>query len=346
MSVTQYSGEDAYQNSRKDENAKMHIYTTIYLNDVENMNLFILEHKKGIDELINNHFKHNPESRDYILKVYKIKEENQDTDDFNLLWEKISETNPEILEIHYNITKKRITLVKDHRYFGGLFFLKLGAQFTDTHPVTIYKEYYFPFISELLIGKFAIDYYTKRKKSQITFNPETAIINRNYFNFETVKKEGIRTQTLVMLKILETLSLGLDSKIEYLNLLIPVAFESTKKNYNNVGGIFIQYDIGESPESFEKKLMNVKYQAVATNNLQRIMNGGKKARQSIDVVFTCGCLVSNDKDNESNLVNKTITSYLSVAHYPIYILAMTINNKCHVTITSMTSDLNLKLIHA
>ena len=279
----------------------------------------------------------------------QMEEENDEVkgiNDLNELWNKFNYENPPILAIKYNLNKKRITIIKDHRYFGGLFFLKMGGEITDSHPVTIYNEQYTPIISELLMLRFSAFWFTRSNNSKILMSPSKTIKRVNFMlHFNNIRTdEKVRKQTIVMLEILKLVSNSLDKNLRKdgkLNLLIPVAFESTTKNYNNVGGIFVEYNNKDTYKSYENKLINNKYHAVATNNLQKIMSKGKSARNSIDVVFTCGCLVSNDKNNnKSDIIKSSTTSYLSVAHYPIYIVAMTMDGKCFVTMTIMTDNIS------
>jgi hypothetical protein len=343
-----FSGEDEYQKNRhENDNAKMPIYTTIYFNDID-FRFFMNDFKGKMNNLIKSHFKNNHKTRQEILDTYEIKEEDEDEksmDNLDKLWNRFHVKNPPILLVKYNSDKKRVTIIKDHRYFGGLFFLKMGGEITDSKPVTIYNEQYTPILSELLMLRFGLFWYTKNNKSKITMNPKNKIERVNFsLNFNSVKTDfKVRKQTIVMVEILKLVSNSLTINEKNLNVLTPIAFESTTKNYNNVGGIFTKYENKDTYKTYENKLKDNKYQAIATNNLQKIMSKGKDARNSIDVVFTCGCLVPNDKNNnKSSIIKSSMTSYLSVAHYPIYIVAMTMGDKCFVTITIMTENISLK----
>ena len=41
-------------------------------------------------------------------------------------------------------------------------------------------------------------------------------------------------------------------------------------------------------------------------------------------------------------IQSSYTTYLSVAHYPIYIVSFTIGDKAYVTITNMSKDVDIK----
>lgn len=348
MRNNNYSGEDEYQNTRLKNMAKMHIFTTIYINDDINILEYIFNMEKTVNTVIESHFHNIENSKKLILDNYRIEEEDpieSSIDNLNLLWIEINSKNPPVLLIKYNIEKRRITTLKDHRFFGGLFFLKMGGAFTNTKPITIYKEQYTPILSELLILNFGIFWSKKyfESNSKILISPSNTIKRINFvLSYTNIKvpesKIKIRKQTLVMIEILSLLSKSLNTVDKSLKLLIPVAFESSYKNYNNVGGIFVNYDSKDTHQSFQKKLLSNKYQAVATNNLQHILPKGKQARQSTDIVFTLGFLKSDD---DSNIISNSITSYLSVGHYPIYIVSITLNKITYTTITIMTDQIDI-----
>ena len=327
-----YSGEDIYQNNRLIKNKiNIHIYTTFYTNESNFLNL-----KNNIEEVINEHFKNNIEKRDYIIKNYKIEEESEEENNISnheILWLKIKDLNPPILYIKYNTNRKRITILKDHRYFGGLFFLKLGGKITNTKPVTIYKEQYTPFLSELLILKFGIFWLTNKPKNSLKISNNIKRISFSYNYLEDSKKfPKVRKHTILCNTLLKIFD-------KNISVLLPVAFESTSKNYNNVGCIFVEYNKDDTPEILENKISSNKYQAIATNNLQKIISKGKKVRNSIDLVLTMGYLVG-----EYNNIKYSATSYLSIADYPIYIVSMTIENINYTTITLMTEDIDYDLL--
>lgn len=341
-----YSGEDEYQKNRLKEGAHLHIYTTININPTIDFNNYIKFISEKIPLGIEDHFKNNNSLKNLILNNYIIEEEDfiekliVSTED---LWYEINKKNTKILHIKFNIERKRITILKDHRYFGGLFFLKIGGLLTNTKPVTIYNESYTPILSELLILYFGSDWMIRSftQNSKIYVNPSINIKRINFkINFMNIPNNNkIRKQTLIMVEILNLLCNSLNIKNKKFNLLIPIAFESTSKNCNNVGGIFCQYKLSDTPKIFEKKLLSKKYHAVATNNLQKIISKGKKARNSIDIVFTLGCLISPTLESPT-FIDNIMTSYLSVGDYPIYILSMTINHINFTTITIMTENIN------
>lgn len=323
MFTLNYSGEDDYQSSRLNDGIRQHIFTTLKFKQNTPDIKYILENT------LKKQFHNSPMLLDKFLTTMLIRKEFKEEMELDEeeLWKTIKEDNP-LVAIYSN---KRITLLLDHRYFGGLFFVKLGCELFNAKPVCIYHETYIPFITEWYIIKLIFYWLTRIRFTPLKLVKDNEIKRSNQiFKIEPI--DGLRRQTILIHKIVDNIYSKIHNKVgRPIRILIPVAFESTRKTFNNVGGIFIDYD-GEDIYTFEKMLMNRKYQAHATNIIQKFINSGKNARQEVDIVLSAGCLVDSDiKELETNF-----TSYLSVAHYPIYVLSVTFNDTAMISITSMT----------
>lgn len=331
-----YSGEDEYQKDRVKEGVKQHIYSTIYFDNIEFIvNNFI----RLMNELFVDYFQYNPEM---LIKMKldlsldkETKNQSKIENDYEL-WKTINANKPFVAI--YNLERKRVTLLKDHRYFGGLFFMKLGCKLLNYKLVTIYKESYYPLYTEKCILYFCKYWFLQKpdfSNNMIPFVTCPEDIQRKTYELNFKKyKIKVRKQTQVFYEILKPIYDIIAPIIKRsLRILIPVAFESSRQSFNNVGGIFIDF-ANDTIYELEQKIADNKYQAHATNILQKFINSGKTARSDVDIVFSAGYIESNGNDF-AQFTNVNV-SYLSIAHYPIYILSSTSNNKCFVTVTSMT----------
>jgi hypothetical protein len=353
ISRGKFSGEDVYQEDRREDLSDSNIYTTIYLKDdlEQSFSQTLVDYKSQLTRLI----RMNLEGRELEWNFIRESDEEESKLKLSELWEllKVARVDTEsktltkssdIFTAKYSPKLRRITFIKDHRYFGGLFFLKMAAILGGGEPVSIHRDSYRPVVTELLMARFAFYWLTCRPASLRVVESRRDIkrvaFTLDYSEISSRNRES-RKQTVVMLEILSPVinSTGKES----LNVLIPVAFECDDGNYNNVGAIVLDYEKDDTYTSLESKLKRNKYQAEATHGLQRILNKGKEARNSMDVVLSTGCVTS---DHDSS-VKKSYTSYLNVAHYPIYILSMsTIGKVCHahVTVTIMTEDICLETL--
>lgn len=218
----------------------------------------------------------------------------------------------------------------DHRYFSGLFFMLLAKHLYKMRPLNVMKEIYIPFLSEFYVIKFIIYmfYFSKSTDENLEFVEDKSEIRRETFNFDI---ENLEYQCKKKYKVLYHILSHIRSKVSLkrpLKVLIPVAFEATEERYNNVGAIFCYFD--GNIESLIEQIENNKYHANASNLLQRFMNSGKKARNLVDVVLSCGCL-----ECDETIIDEHIVTYENIADYPIYCLTVTYNNEVKSTITWM-----------
>lgn len=339
-----YSAEDEYQKSRYDEGVKQHVYCTTYF-DKDNYKNILNKLNKVIVKSIDENFKYNNDDiRNKILNNYKIETENKEQIIMNNeeLWNDISKNNSSEFSALYNNEKNRLSIAVDHRYFGGLYFLKLFGNVINCVPITIYKEKYVPIISELSIIKFFYFWITKKNNKRLEMKNE---IDRIAFSFNYNKiDEKVRRQTVIFYNLLKNIYNGIERKDkDFLRVLITVGYETDRKTLNNVGGVFIDFYRDMKIEELEKILMKNKYQAHATNLLQKYINKGKYVRNDIDIILTSGYLFS-ETDEDMSYIQSSYTTYLSVAHYPIYIVSFTIGNKAYITITNMSKDVDIKKI--
>jgi hypothetical protein len=339
-----YSAEDEYQKSIFEEGAKQHIYSTTYVNNKNNYDNTLYRLNRVVIKSITNNFRYNTKICDKILQNYKIEKENKEQIMMNNeeLWTDISKNNPSEFNVIFNNEKKRLTFVIDHQYFGGLYFLKLFGNIINCVPITIYKEKYVPIMSELSIIKFFYFWITKKNNKRLEMKNEIDRIGF-IFNYNKID-EKVRRQTLIFYNLLKNIYNGIERKDkDFLRVLITVGYETDRKTLNNVGGVFIDFYRDMKIEELEKILMKNKYQAHATNLLQKYINKGKYVRNDIDIVLTSGYLLSETNEDMS-YIQSSYTTYLSVAHYPIYIVSFTIGDKAYVTITNMSKDVDIKKI--
>ena len=351
-----FCGEDKYQSTRKTDTTDTNIYTTIsYAKQFEyrddDFRQYVLKCENEARELIKKYFGYHTDMN--IDKRVKFVPETLDEEMFvysecdgvlispaSKLWNIYRDTKSEyIMEMHYSIKHKRITFLKDHRYLGGVFFMQLAGAITDKHPITVYKEQYTPFLSELLIVKFASFWMSRQSRPRLKIGSSIKRIGF-ILNYTSISKQKyIRKQTVVMQQLLSMVINSTTKKT--VDVMIPVAFDTTPDNFNNVGAIIIDYKTIDGYKSLQDKLISNKYQAVTTNNIQKIMDKGQYVRSTVDIVLTAGCLTSNDANNLGIIGDTSFTSFTNIAHYPIYILSMSIEDKSYVTITVMTDDVDM-----
>lgn len=337
-----YSGEDEYQVSRSEEGIKPYVFCTAYVDDENKYKKINIKLNDIVKHSIIENFKHNNNLKNHILRNYRIENENnkQVNMDNEDLWKDIYINELSEFKILFNDEKKRLTFAIDHRYFGGLYFLKFIGSVINCKPVTVYKETYVPIISELSILKLVYYWITKKtnKRLEMKNDIDRLVFSYNYGNDKNSGK--IRRQTIIYYNILKKIFNGVEKNKDFLRILITVGYESTRKTHNNVGALFIDFYKDTTIEDLEKNLMKNKYQAHAINLLQQYMNKGKYIRNDIDIVLTSGYLFSETNEDMS-YVKSSYTTYLSIAHYPIYVVSFTIGDTAHVTITNMSKDVNI-----
>ena len=246
----------------------------------------------------------------------------------------ISDSNEYLMkksfEVYVNETNYLLYL--DHRYFSGLFFMILGKNLFNIKPLNVMKEIYIPFVSEYYIIKFLIFMYwfSKNTGENLEMVNHKDDIRRETFNFNVITlnydnkvKRKYRVLYHILSHIRSKLSLNRPLKI-----LIPVAFEATEERYNNVGAIFCHFD--GNLDNLINEIENNKYQAHVSNIIQRFSNSGKKARNLVDVVLSCGCF-----EGGSDIIEDNYVTYENIADYPVYCLAVTYDNEVKSTITWM-----------
>jgi hypothetical protein len=341
-----YSGEDEYQNSRSKEGIKPYVFCTTYIdneNKYENI-------KYKIDGIIKKsiieYYKYNDNMKNYIMERYKIEEETgqQLTMNNEQLWENIYKNELLELKITFNDEQRRFSFAFDHRYFGGLYFLKLFGSMIEFKPINVYKESYMPVMSEISILKMLYFWITKKSNNKLRMKNDIdrLVFSYNYTN--DINEKKVRRQTVVFYNILKKIFNGIErTDKDFLRVMITAAYESTRKTFNNVGILFIDFYRDMTIEQLEKMLLNNKYQAHATNLIQQYINNGKYVRNDIDIVLTSGFLYSELNENNS-YIKSSYTTYLSIAHYPIYIVSITVGETSYVTITNMSEDVNIEKI--
>jgi hypothetical protein len=341
-----YSGEDEYQNSRSKEGIKPYVFCTTYFDNENKYENIKYKLDCIIKKSIIENYKYNDNMKKYIIGRYKIENETgeQLTMNNEQLWENMYTNELPELKMILNDDKKRISIAVDHRYFGGLYFLKLFGDIINCKPIKVYKESYIPFVSEFTILKMLYFWITKKPNEPLKMKND---INRLVFSYNynnDINEQKVRRQTIIFYNILKSVFNGIKrNDKDFLRVMITVGYESTRKTYNNVGALFIDFYRDTTPEKLEIMLFNNKYQAHATNLLQKYINNGKYVRNDIDIVLTSGLLYSESNENMS-YINSIYTTYLSIAHYPIYIVSFTIGETAYVTITNMSSDVNIEEI--
>jgi len=222
------------------------------------------------------------------------------------------------------------TFRMDHRYFSGLFFMILGKNFFDINPVNVMKEFYIPFVTEFFVLRFLFFMYWFKQECEenLDFVDNKNEIRRESLCFNTDDiKYGKKRKYNVIFHLLSHIKSKLHLK-RPLKILIPIAFEATLARYNNVGAIFFYFD--GNYENMVNQIEANKYHANATNILQRFVNSGKKARNIVDVVLSCGCF-----DGGHDKIIDNYVTYDNIADYPIYCLSVTFGNEVKSTITWM-----------
>lgn len=311
-----YCGEDEYQKSRFLDKPP-YIYSVIRLKkNIENIYDKITQ---SLHQYFTNRY---PDNTDIL--VYKEVET-------------VTATETHILEIY----KKENTLILylDHRYFSGYYFLILGENLFDNKSKEIMNETYIPFVSEYYILKFIYYYYyvlPKLPMLSLIKNKEDMRRENFILDIDEIKQSyhHVDTDTKISKKfyIVHHLLHYIYDKMGFtrpMRVLIPLAFKTTAKKYNNVGCIIFDFN-KENIKTMVKIINQVSYQAHATNLLQGLNNYGKKARSSVDLVLSMGYF-----EYEDEYVENFYATYENIADYPIYCISITFNNTVHTTITYM-----------
>ena len=350
---TNYSGEDQFHVERVNKGVHRHIYTSIYLHDHVDIDQYYLKFCFEFKCLMNDHFKHNHKVLNMLNDELIIEKENDldEKREITALWESILKNKPSNIYILLGKSRRRLTLVKDHRYFGGLFFLRLTGVLTNTKPVQIYKESYTPIVSEYTLAKLAYYYYNKQNLNvKLKINDNDKIDRLSFmFHFDEIK-ENVRKQTVVLYYLLILVSKGVDFKAlkrNFLRVLIPVAFETKKECCNSVGGIFTEFNPTMSIKDFENMLISRKDHAHASNFAQKFLNKGQSARSEVDIVLSSGLVVSENWKTErrdETVLKSSTSSFMSSSVYPVYIVSLGVDNVSAVTISSMSDDINMDIV--
>ena len=310
-----YCGEDEYQKSRRFETLP-YIYAKISYNSISN----------HLHDIVKSTFKEYFDSSDQKAITYDESThicENDNDNDNNHLKEKS-------FEAYHNTCNKEITFYLDHRYFSGLFFMILAKQLFNIKPLNVMKETYTPFVTEYYIVKFLIYmYFFQKNNDSIEMIQSKNEMKRENYHFSIKEIEFLKgsRKYRVIYKILNHVYLKLNIKRK-LRVMISIAFESSKERYNNVGAIFCFFD--GNFDNMVKEIERNKYQAIASNILQRFSNNGKKARNLVDVVLSCGCFEGGSKN-----INDFYVTYENIADYPVYCISTTYDDDVKCTITWM-----------
>lgn len=306
-----FCGEDEYQKSRMTEKLP-YIYGKLTVaKQIENVNERV---RNTYDEYFS---KKDEKAIKYDTSVH------------------ISDSKDHLMEKSFEmyINDNEHVFYLDHRYFSGLFFLLLGKNLYDIKPLNVMKEIYIPFLTEFYIIKFFIYMYffSQPSKENLEMIEDKNDIRRESLNFNIRDLDyNAKKKYKVLYHILSHIRRKLSLK-RPLKVLIPVAFEATEERYNNVGAIFCYFD-GDM-KKFIQEVETNKYQANASNILQRFTNSGKKTRNLVDVVLSCGCF-----EGGSDIVKEHFVTYENIADYPIYCLTVTYDDEVKSTITWMNKE--------
>jgi hypothetical protein len=212
----------------------------------------------------------------------------------------------------------------------------LGEKIFEQKSKNILFETYIPFLSEWYIFRFIWYYLSLPTLRTLPFVEKKEDMRRESFHFDIteiksnyISCEKISSKFYVIYHLLTHIydEIGVNRPIR---VLIPIAFKTNERSYNNVGCIMMDFTKEQPIESFVKEIRKLEYQAHATNILQQMMNSGKKARNSVDVVLSLGFF-----EYETDIVENMYVTYENIADYPVYCISITYKNKVFSTITYM-----------
>ncbi len=346
-------GEDLYQKSLKDsgENVTSNIYCVLSFNvseekfQIDILPILIVETVKHTHDF----FKDYPSIYSRLLaNEYRIVDQAVD-DDVYYHWRNKENDDIQILKLLYSFSQRKIMMIMDHVYIGGYWFMMWGTKALLGDVVKAFSLDYKPVLTELISLRFIFQWYlpnyingdtqmkqvkSNRDISRVGFKLNIPELFQMYNSDKTVK-----TKIIIAYGILNKLRpyLKIDRDI---NILMPVAFESNSQGFNNVGAVLTYYKQNENVSDFSARIMHRGYHAMATNHLMQIVNKGKEARQKIDIIMTIGFVkdIKLIKPDEMEMVE---VSYNDVSHYSIYCATFTTFDTAHVSITIMTTELDV-----
>jgi hypothetical protein len=238
----------------------------------------------------------------------------------------------------------------NHTFLGGSFFIRTIEEVTKgTFPGLVSPK--FPiYVREYYTLKFILMYWLPKTISRCwqPIHREGLKISdkepKRYhykFDIKSVLQSypKAKTKTVIIYHALQKIINSVNNGNQLLKVYLTFAFEHDTRIHNNVGIIFIDFYKTCTLKQLEHQIQSQKYQVIATNNLMTLINSGKKARNSVDVVLTMSFVTH---------VHVPIPicsgSFAHVADYPIYLLIGSIGDICHVSTTVMTDDINYDML--
>ena len=245
------------------------------------------------------------------------------------------------LKIFYSLITNEILVLINHTYVGGFFFLECLIFASNAKKVKPYELIYKPILTELNCAYFlikdGIPILNRKLKWKTNCNEKNVKICSFKFDIKQIKKyypnENIRSCIIFYLTHIIFNHMSID--LETLHILLPIGFKPKKGIYNNVGCIIINLNKYDTVQSINKKIIDNKYQASATNYLMQMVNKNKTVRQSINCVFTIGNI------SNGTIIDQFETIEISGPYpspYNIYTACFTYNEVCHCSMTIMSED--------
>lgn len=319
-------GEDLYQKNKKEKHGCSYIYKYLELEKVDYSRI-----QRIIDYFVFYCQKYDIPVNFTVEKVPVIGCVSQ--------LDKYYPNRGEYIKIVYNDTE--IGMFFDHIYIGTEAFHCIGQRFftsstqaliKPTPPFPYQDLFTWKFILRDMIPKYI---YAKDIHQPLPMYSKETDMNRIQITKNVVKNENSRLMNCIY-NCFNEIFLRLPKHVFNIKAYITYGFQGDKTIYNNVGIIFVDICRKTTIKELEEQLKERRYQAVATNYLMRIIEKGKKTRNSVDVVLTIAKLTDLDFK-----IKRQFYTFKKQPDYPIYCLSFTLDEEQHIFMTSNTPALKI-----
>lgn len=325
ISFNKFIGEDLYQYNKKQRSKNSFVYSYCKFKNIPNHTQNVINEAT---EYYNNYM-----SLYNIQEPIVTKRENFEKVSFFEFVDNCKDNS--ICIIYYD--DNTIISKFDHIYLGASFFQDFGKILYRAECDYIRYPPDFP-ILDISVARFGLKYlYEKIRgpdENYVPIRKSNTTLRRHFYTLNTpsLKKKGIVTNICIIYRIFQNI-LTRTNRTE-LKAYLTYGFKNTEYICNNIGIVFVDFTKDMSLSDFNDYILSNKYQIVATNYFMQIVDKGKEARNSVDVVLSLGYFKSHIGDN----IEDFGCTFGSIPDYAIYCCSSSINNKTYVCITLNTDE--------
>jgi hypothetical protein len=322
------TGEDEYQLTKKLKTKNSYIYSYCIYNDTDIDGIKIIIEKLFLifDKYV-DFYKLNFTAKVFFEKDINIEKLLNSTND---------DIHNDIFVIYYD--KNIICLKLDHAYLGTSFFHECGNVMYNGKKNYLELPKGFPYL-DISILKFMKYFFYKKLLQYDDYKPieKSNNLKRFFYSFDNsidyyqIKPRKINKSIIIIHKVLSDILKKTNRP--RIKTYLTYGFKHTHKLFNNVGIIFLDFDNKMSIYDLDNYISNNKFQVLSTNYFMQIFNNGTNVRNSVDVVFSMGYILTDD-----NNINDIGFTFGSIPDYPIYVCSISLNNKTYISITTNTNE--------